>query len=411
MGPWKFALLAGVCIGCAHAAVKKSSVENLPDVQDEAAAFGALESIRTAALSPEGKRLIFVGSDAPSGTVAVVVELETGVAKRVARAEGNPFNLISCEWSASDRIVCGLIGQIEVQGMPVPLFRTLAMDADGKNQLYLGQKDTMEQMGMRLSDGKVIDWLSGVDGTVMMTRSYMPEQTTGTLLARKEEGLGVDLIDTRTGKVQPLERPGRDVVEYLSDGAGNIRIMTTAHVTESLGIPEARSTAPTGMVRLDTAGVRIPVPTARTNMRYGQSYLRGVNKHLYRLPDDRFWRPLGSYTFDGSTGRGGRGMTPLAIDPLTDSAYVLETLDGRDALYRIALDGSMKRELVFANKLVDVDGVVRVGRNGRVIGASYVTDRREVEYFDPEFKKIHGMLERALPKTPLIEIMNASADE
>jgi len=421
MGPWKLALLAGICIGCASAAVKKSPVDNLPEIQDEAAAFGALESIRTAALSPDGKRLIFVGADVPVGTVAVVVELETGVAKRVTRAGGDPFNLLSCDWSANDRIVCGLFGQTEVDGFSVPLFRTLAMDADGKNQLYLGQKDTMEQMGMRLSDGKVIDWREGIDGTVLMTRSYMPEQTTGTLLARKEEGLGVDLIDTRTGKAQPLERPGKDVVEYLSDGAGNIRIMTTSHVIEQLNTSAARSTLDSayttgarnarGEPGFGGGAARMMLPTARTDVRHGKTFHRGVNKHLYRLPDDRFWRPLGSYTYDGSTGRGGRGMTPLAIDPLSDSAFVLETLEGRDALYRISLDGSMTRELVFANKLVDVDGVVRVGRAGRVIGASYVTDRRVVEYFDPDYRKIHAMLARALPKTPLIEIMNASADE
>jgi len=452
MGPWKLVVLAGICIGCASAAVKKSPVETLPDINDDAAAFGALESIRTAALSSDGKRLIFVGADVPSGTVAILVELETGVAKRVTRAAGDPFNLMGCEWSATDRIVCSLFGQTDIGGFTVPLFRTLAMDADGKNQLYLGQKDTMDQLGMRLSDGKVIDWRDGVDGTVIMTRSYMPEQTTGTLLARKEEGLGVDLIDTRTGKAQLLERPGRDVVEYFSDGAGNVRMMTTSYVIEQLNTSAARSSidssystgargGPGGNVTgapgnspspppsgappsnptpspsptpAPNAPMNLPsqmMPTGRADVLQGRMFQRGINKHSYRLPNDRLWRPLGSYTYDGSTGRGGRGMTPLAIDPLNDSAFVLETLEGRDALYRISLDGSMKRELVFANKLVDVDGVVRVGRSGRVIGASYVTDRRVVEYFDPDYKKIHHMLERALPKTPLIDIMNASADE
>ena len=143
---------------------------------------------------------------------------------RAQRVAACPLMSTDVEPLTSSGGVCGLYGHDEFSTVPVPLFRTLAMDADGKNQLYLGQKDTMEQMGMRLSDGKVVDWLKGDDGTVLMTRSYMPEQTTGKLLARKQEGLGVDLIDTRTGKVmQQLERPGRDVVEYLSDGVGNIR--------------------------------------------------------------------------------------------------------------------------------------------------------------------------------------------
>jgi dipeptidyl aminopeptidase/acylaminoacyl peptidase len=414
----KFALLTGLSLVCATALAKQPPAENPAGPQDDAAAFGALESIRTASLSSDGKRLVYVGADGPAGTVAVVVDLDTGFAKQVARADGNPFNLMSCDWSAANRIVCGLFGQDEFQSVQLPLFRTLAMDADGKNQLYLGQKDTADQMGMRLSDGKVVDWLNGVDGTVLMTRSYMPEQTTGKLLARKEEGLGVDLIDTRTGKVQLLERPGRDVVEYLSDGAGNIRVMTTANVVDSLNIPAARQVS-AGTYRVDRrasddAGSlpnRMPLPANSITTRYIQSSQRGVNNHFYRLSNDRFWRPLGSYTFDGSTGRGGRGMTPLAIDPLANSAYVLQTLNGRDALYRIALDGSLSRELVFANKDVDVDGVARVGRGGRVIGVSYATDRRVVEYFDPDYKKVHAMLASALPKLSLIDFMGASADE
>jgi len=439
MGPWKYALLVGIGLGCAAAAAERSADEKKPVPQDDAAAFGALESVRTAGISSDGKRLVFVGAGSPDGTVAAVLDLESGVARQIARADGNPFSFMSCDWSAGDRIVCSLFGQEEFSTVPVPLFRTLAMDADGKNQLYLGQKDTMEQIGMRLSDGKVVDWLKGDDGAVLMTRSYMPEQTTGKLLARKLEGLGVDLIDTRTGKVmQQLERPGRDVVEYLSDGAGNIRIMTTNQTIEQLNTRGSRpsidssfstgarslvrggtgTAAPTAPVPPDGATRNPPVatgrmmlPTLRTDVRQGKSFQSGVNKHFYRLPNDRFWRPLGSYTFDGSTGGGGRGMTPLAVDPVTNSVYVLEMLDGRNALYRITLDGSMERELVFASKEVDVDGVVRVGRAGRVIGASYSTDRRVVEYFDPDYKKIHAMLERALPKTPLIEFMSASAGE
>jgi len=409
MGMSKVALLAGIFFGGASA----------PAMPDDAAAFGALETIRTAGLSSDGKHLVYVGADDPTGTAAMVVDLDTGISRRIARADANPFSLISCGWSASDRIVCGLYGQVMLQSSPAPVFRTLAMDADGKNQLYLGQKDTLDQMGMRLTDGKVIDWLNGTDATVLMVRSYMPdEQTTGKLLARKQEGLGVDLIDTRTGKVQTIERPGKDVVEYLSDGAGTVRIMTTNFVVDSLNTPAARPAIESGTVTVGRGGqgdrtfvARMPLPAIRSETRFGQSFQRGINKHFYRLTNDRLWRPLGSYTFDGSTGRGGRGMTPLAIDSLGNAAYVLETLEGRDALYRISLDGAMQRQLVFADKDVDIDGVVRVGRAGRVIGASYVTDRREVEYFEPEYRKIHATLVHALPRTPLIEFISASADE
>ncbi len=108
MGLRKFVLLAGLILGCAGALAKQQPAEKPSEPQDDAAAFGALESIRTAGLSSDGKRLVYVGADGPSGTVAVVVNLETGISKKIARADGHPFNLMGCEWSAAERIVCGL---------------------------------------------------------------------------------------------------------------------------------------------------------------------------------------------------------------------------------------------------------------------------------------------------------------
>jgi dipeptidyl aminopeptidase/acylaminoacyl peptidase len=345
-----------------------------PASLDDAAAFGAREAIFSAALSADGKKLVYVGAGTEASTIAVVVDLVTGTATQVARADGNPINISNCQWSAADRIVCQLHGLQRFQGVLVGLSRTLAMDADGKNQLFLGQKDTLEQVGKRFGDGWVVDWMNGTDGAVLMSRSYVPEQSTGRLLARKEEGVGVDRVDTRTGKSTQVERPGDDVSNYISDGLGNIRIMSTAGVAES-----------------------------------GMS--RGVEMHSYRAVNDRAWRPLGTYAIDRNSGGQATGIIPRAVDSRINAAYVLDALDGRWALYRITLDESLKRELVIASKEVDVDDVVTVGRGGRVIGATYATDRRYVQYFDPDYKALHDMLSKALPKQPMIDFLSASADE
>ena len=191
------------------------------------------------------------------------------------------------------------------------------------------------------------------------------------MTARTDEGLGVDRIDTRTGKATRVERPGTSATEYISDGLGNVRIMTTTDKGES-------------------------------------GNLRGIDTHSYRTTDSRDWQTAGHADM---TAEIPDSIEPLAVDPIVNAAYVLQHLDGRQALYRIALDGSLKKELVFASKEVDVDDVVRVGRGGRVIGASYITDRRQVEYFDEKYKAIAATLARALPKLPLIHFISASADE
>jgi dipeptidyl aminopeptidase/acylaminoacyl peptidase len=77
----------------------------------------------------------------------------------------------------------------------------------------------------------------------------------------------------------------------------------------------------------------------------------------------------------------------------------------------MALDGSGKREQVLARSDVDVDGLVSIGRQSRVVGASFVTDKRQIEFFDPALAKLALSLSKALPGLPLVSIVDASADE
>jgi dipeptidyl aminopeptidase/acylaminoacyl peptidase len=342
---------------------------------DDAAAFGAMETIFDVELSADGNKLVYVGGGAGSTTMAVVIDLVTGNVTQATQGDGKPIHIGSCGWSANDRLVCRLWGMERVDGAIYTVRRTVAMDIDGKNQVFLGQRDTLEQRAKRLSDGRVIDWMNGVDGKVLMQRVYVAQETTGRITGRSAaKGIGVDLIDTRTGKATMVEKPGEDVAGYIADGTGRVRIITADAVSE-------------------------------------QGYLKGVETHSFRMANDNQWHKLGTFTEDRSSGGRGTGITPIAVDPRANVAYVLDTLDGRHALYKISLDESMRRELVYASDQVDVDGVVTIGRSGRVIGAVYTTDSRHVHYFDPDYQKLHEMISKALPKSPLIDFISASADE
>jgi dipeptidyl aminopeptidase/acylaminoacyl peptidase len=70
----------------------------------------------------------------------------------------------------------------------------------------------------------------------------------------------------------------------------------------------------------------------------------------------------------------------------------------------------MTSTLVAQNPTVDIDGVTRFGRGQKVIGYSFATDRREVEYFDPEFDRLSSGLSKAIPSLPLIDFSDASSD-
>jgi dipeptidyl aminopeptidase/acylaminoacyl peptidase len=201
-----------------------------------------------------------------------------------------------------------------------------------------------------------------------MTRDYVPSPTIGTLAGSDADGLGVDRVDTVTGRAVTVERANKAASSYMTDGQGNVR-MRVSDMADSDGT------------------------------------LSGTTQYLYRAAGARGWKTF-SIT-KSSTNE----FTPIAIDGTRDLAYAVKSLDGRDALYSVALDGSFKSQLLVSHPEVDVDEVVTIGRRGRVIGAAYTTDRPQLEYFDPEYKKLAASLARALPKTPLINFLSASMDE
>jgi dipeptidyl aminopeptidase/acylaminoacyl peptidase len=216
----------------------------------------------------------------------------------------------------------------------------------------------------------VIDLLPGEDGAVLMGQQFVPEIRQNTRLERREEGYGVVRVDTRSLAQRRVEDPHLNAAEYISDGRGRVRIMGSQP------------------------------PRGETGQAGNQIH------YMYRRANSREWQPLASYNLLTR-----EGFNPYAVDRDLDVVYGFEKLNGRQALYRMSLDGSGRRELVASHPEVDVDGLLRIGRSGRVIGASYVTDRRQSIIFDPEIRALSEGLARAVPNLPLIAVVDSSEDE
>src|SRR5690606_37050171 len=77
----------------------------------------------------------------------------------------------------------------------------------------------------------------------------------------------------------------------------------------------------------------------------------------------------------------------------------------------LSLDGQNRLETLVSRDDVDVDEFIRIGRQRRVVGASYATEKREIVYFDDSLKKLAADLGAALPGTPQINLVGASGDE
>jgi dipeptidyl aminopeptidase/acylaminoacyl peptidase len=334
-------------------------------------AFGQRPAIEDISLSPSGAKVAFIAPGPGQSTILFTGEAAGGAQPRQAlAADGRPERLKRCFWVSEQRLVCSVVMMVESGGEVFPFRRILAVDADGRNMKVLSRAGRADDAYVALGGGAVIDALPGEDGSVLMSRIFVPEQRKGTNISDTRQGIGVERLDTRNGSSRTLEQPKKDAVEYISDGRGTVRIMGTAGVAGATG------------------------------------YDSGKINYYYRKKGSRDWESLG--VLDGNSGD---GFNPYAVDPDLDVVYGFKRSNGRFALFSIALDGSKKETLVYAHPEVDVDDLVRIGRNERVVGVTYATEKRQAVYFDPELQALGRSLSKALPGLPLVQFIDSSLDE
>jgi dipeptidyl aminopeptidase/acylaminoacyl peptidase len=345
-----------------------------PGPFDAAAAFGARASVAAMRLSPDGKSVAYLAPAKGQGSTLFTLSLADGAKPKPALAvTGKGESLSDCFWVANDRLACRISANLKDPTFGIlPTNRLMAVNADGSNVKLLSKADSVHGHGLALGGGDIIDSLPTEDGVVLMVRPYVAEDRLGSHLGSAAHGLGVDRVNTRTLDSRRAEAPRPDAEEYISDGRGNVRI---------LGLSVAA--------------------TANTTDQDS-----GITDYLYRAPGSQDWHKLSEYNSLERT-----GFDPYAVDPDHNVAIGLKKTDGRYAVYSVSLDNALNEQLLYANPDVDVDGLISIGREARVVGASYDTDRRHAVYFDPGVKQLLSSLGRALPQQPIVEVVDSSADE
>jgi dienelactone hydrolase len=351
------ALLA-LCAGGALSAQQKPF--------DAAAAFGARPDVLSMSLSPDGKRVAYIAPAKGQASIVYVVGVEGSAAPRqVLVADANPLRLAKCGWVSNERLACKTYG---IRADRSSITRILAIDINGGNLQTLFNRVDNYTSDYRPSGGDIIDWLSAEDGKVLITRQYVPDERNSSRSGSAQEGLGVERVDTRTASVSPVEPPRPNAIDYLSDGHGTVRIVAVRELT-----PDGHD--------------------------------KGVVDFLYRQPGSHDWQPLSSYQQADRS-----GFEPLGVDRDLNLAYGLKRFGGRMAVYSVKLDGSLHEHLVYSRPDADVSDLVRIGRQHRVVGASYVTEARQVSYFDPQVDALMRSLTNAAPQHSL-KVIGASLDE
>ncbi|WP_066808268.1 alpha/beta hydrolase family protein [Sphingomonas asaccharolytica] len=338
---------------------------------DLAGAFGAREAVHQISLSPDGTKVAIIQPTKGRGSALMIGDLvKGGDLKAIANSTGNPDKLVDCHWSTDTRLICRILITTNVDGDRLGFSRIIAVDSDGKNLKLLSARTSDRALGLMQNGGSLIDWGAGGNGSALMTRLYVPEASTGTHIAESQAGLGVELIDTGSLSRKQIEPARESAVDYISDGQGSVRVMGIQPKTSS-------------------------------------GYDSGKIIYSYRTADSRAWKPLTTVTIVGGQTV---GFVPYAVDRALNVAYGFENQDGRTALYSIALDGSMTKKLILSRADVDIDDLIEVGRQNRVVGATFVTDRRQADFFDPTLKTLRAALGKALPGK-IITFIDASADE
>ncbi|MBV9882610.1 MAG: S9 family peptidase, partial [Sphingomonadaceae bacterium] len=338
---------------------------------DAAQLYGVRANVEGIDLSPDGRHVVFLQPASGRRTVAYLAEVgSTAAPSVIVSSDGNPERLRRCQFATDTRLICTVSGMVmSPERVLIAFSRLIAVDTNGQNAATLGQQDSFYDSRLRQFDGEILNYLPE-QGAVLMARDHVAEAgRMNTRLVRTASGLGVDRIDLHSLRATPVEAPNDNAAGYITDAQGNVRIMIAPTVRGATG------------------------------------QLGNRTDFFYRRAGSRDWTPLGSYN-----GLTHEGMYPLAIDTARDAVYVLKGLNGRDALYRVKLDGTMATELVYANEHVDVDGLVAINHGSRPIGVTFTEERERVIYFEPEFTAMARSLARAIPTLPLIDFVQTSAE-
>lgn len=335
---------------------QEKAVGRLPP-NEAARLFGDLPTVAQASLSPDGENIAYISPLGDRGSALLIASTREGASpKGILKTSGEADTLMWCGWDMPQRLVCKGGTVAKEWGYLLGATSLFAVNSDGSNIRTLTPKQDGEYaLYMDTRGGAVVDWLPADAGHVLMMRPNVPEERIGSFINKRAAGMSVDRIDITNGSMKRVETARFDAVQYISDGMGNVRILGL--------LPNVGAT--------------------------GQ--ISDTISYSYRDAQSKDLKALGKYNFLTE-----EGFSPHAVDPNTNRAIGLKKMDGRKAAVAVALDGSGMTEVMFSHPEVDIDGFVYAGPRREVVGATFVTEKRQVIVTDGKYRKMTAALGRAL---------------
>jgi len=320
---------------------------------ENAKLFGKRPDVLSIALSPSGEKLVWVAPGPAQSTRAFTVNVSSGQPVMFMELDGKPNRLDWCEFVSEDSVICSLSFQQKFDNTYRIVSRVISLDTNSKNLNVLSPPGYW-----RASGGWVLNWLKDEPNKVMFVDPY-----------------GIRKYDTKLGKFETDKANSGDDHE------------------------------PDATTYVDTEDAVVRVMGVRRD-RGATGYASDSERYYYRQSEDDDWKALSSYNSTTN-----EGFYPIEIDEKTNEAIGLEKHDGRETVFAVKLDETLKKRMVFQHSSVDVSGLVRLGEDNRVIGAKFSDDREKIQYFDKELDQLAKSLSKALPGLPNIDYIDASNDE
>ena len=322
-----------VSVGLLLSGLAKSS-----EPHPAAVAFGSFPQAWGARISPDGKRIVFLSMHESDLPIALVYDIDKKAVNLVAASQKDEFELKSCVWANSNRLLCSFYSIHQARSFLYPVTRLVGVNADGTQMKVLLQNRLAKERHVAQFQDKIIDLL--------------PDEPTRILIAiPNREGLGVAHLDIYSGSVRKEERPHPTVRDWISDGEGNIRVR----------------------MKMNERNIEWQ------GRAYESSKWKSLHKH--KITD------LSHY------------YEPLGFGERTDELLVMKLHEGRVALWAENLDAEVPDRLIFSHPEVDLAGVwvKRTGMKQRLVGVGYVTDRLYYHFFDDRMQEIHELIAPIFP--------------
>ena len=310
--------------------------------EQRALAFGQLPALWRPRISPDGSRAVMVVQperlDYP---VAVVHRFETGKSKILLASEEDEFDLKSCWWAHDERLLCRFMGVGKLSGMKYGATRLVAIDADGSNMRVLMQNKLRRKLK---STGALAQFQDRIADLLPEDRNHVLVEEPG------KKGVGLSRLNIDSGKLSRVVKPRDHVRRWITDGSSEPRLRLKWKMHK---------------------------------MRFWQ----------HRKPGESRWEDLSFVPADEDDD----GFQPIGFGDDPARLLLFRRVRGRMALLSEDVVGGGKPKVVFAHAEVDVAGVQTLGPHGRVVAATWATDRPRVTYFDPALERVDQALRKALP--------------